>query len=442
MKRNTYVDNQGNSVNESFESKKILLRFFFLIGTIVPLVLLGFIIYTAIQNNDCNTIYNHIKSATKDYLKDADKFPDIEGENVIVSVGKLYNEQYLSAYSTKNMTCTGNVKITKYKKDYVYTLNLTNCNSCTTTSRYKNWSGELDYYPNKPIVDVIPYYNYYERQTVVTDWSKFYEENELQKKKSKYGVRLPKKEEDIQSKLPTLPEEAKIAEIQQERGYFYRYKDKVWKWYDIKGNYSGFSSEKPAGYANKDEDTLIYTEWTKYSLNYPEEKEYREIHKTTGYQYYYEEDGEKIYANNKNFVADEDIDQNKYTMHEDQGVDMFSYRDSKWRWYNGEKRKYSVTSSEKPDGYNFKDDETLVETNYSEWEPSSTVNDSNKTYRIEEKKHMTRYRYVYEILSAPVLKAPVTKNLFVEKVGISVPDFVVQDNYKMEVSYKFKYRKR
>ena len=443
MKRNTYVDNQGNPINEAFESKKIILRLFFLIGTIVPLILIGFILYTANQNSKCNKIYESIKSSTREYLKDEGKLPNIEGENVTTSVGKLYNEGYLNAYNTNNMACTGNVKTTKYKNEYIYTLNLTSCNVCTTTTKYKGWSSELSYLPtNKPIVDVIPYYNYYERQTVVTDWSKYYEQSELEKKESKYGIKLPKENEEIESELPTLPEEATISEVQNEETYFYRYKDKEWKWYDIKGNYSDYSSEKPSGFSNKDEETELYTKWTKYSLNYPAEKEYREINKTTGYQYYYEKDGKKIYANNKNYVAAEDIDQNKYTQHESEGVDMYSYRDAKWRWYNGQKREYSNVYSEKPEGYNFKDEETVVETDYSEWEMVSTLNDQNKSYRSEEKKLMTRFRYIYEILSDPILENPVTKNLFVDEVGMSVPDFVTNENYKMEVSYKFKYRKR
>lgn len=439
MKRNIYVDSQGNSVNEKFESKKIILKLLFFVGTIVPVILVGFIIYTAYDNNRCYKIYNFMKSASIKYLKDEDKLPDIEGEDVTISIGKLYNGQYLDAYNTGNMTCSGHVKVTKYKKDYVYTFDLKNCNTCSTGNKYKKWSGMLDYLPNYPIVDIIPYYNYYDRQTVVTDWSRYYEMDELDEKKSKYGIRLPKEGDDTISELPTLPGEAKIAEVQKQEGDFYRYKDKEWKWYDIKGNYSEYSSEKPNGYAIKDEDAIIYTNWTKYSLTYPTEKEYREIKKATGYQYYYEKKGKKIYANNKNYVVADDIDQDKYNQHEADGVDMFSYRDSKWRWYNGQKREYSNEYSEKPDGYNFKDEETVTETAYSEWQSASAINEQNKGYRTEEKKYMTRFRYVYEILSDPILEKPVTKNIFVEKVGMPVPDFVTQENYKMKVSYKFKY---
>ena len=442
MRRDTYVDNHGNVVNQSFESKKIILKFFFFIGTILPIILIGFIIYTAFQNNKCNKLYDYIKSATHEYLEDEGKLPSIEGEDVTTSIGKLYNENYLNIYSTENTKCSGSIKTTKYENTYVYTLNLTNCNMCTTTTKYKDWSKELNSLPNKPIVDVVPYYNYYDRQTVVTDWSKYYDQSDLQEEKSEYGINLPKDEDSITSKLPSLPDEASVAEIQSQEAYFYRYKDKRWKWYDIKGNYSNYSSEKPTGYEKKDEETVMYTAWSKYSLNYPGDKEYREIHKSTGYKFYYKEDGEKIYANNKNYVVADDIDRNKYTQHDTEGVDMYSYRDAKWRWYNGERRRYSSASSLKPTGYNFKDEETEIETSYSNWELVSRVNASNKSYRVEEKKTMVRFRYIYEILSDPILREPVTKNVFVDKVGMSVPDFVQRDDYKMEVSYKFRYRKR
>ena len=210
MKRASYVDNQGNPIDHNFESKKAILNIFFIIGTILPLVLIGFIIYTAVQNSNCNKVYEEVKTATLEYLKDKDKVPTVEGEDVTISIDKLYSGKYLSDLRTNNMICSGSVKTTKYKNGYIYTLNLTNCNVCTTDSRYGKWSGELTYYPNnKPIVDVIPYYNYYERQIVLTDWSKYYDKEELSKEKSKYGVKLPADEND--SGMPLVPEEGNIV---------------------------------------------------------------------------------------------------------------------------------------------------------------------------------------------------------------------------------------
>ncbi|MEI3507733.1 MAG: hypothetical protein V8R01_01130 [Bacilli bacterium] len=442
MKRASYVDNQGNPIDHNFESKKAILNIFFIIGTILPLVLIGFIIYTAVQNSNCNKVYEEVKTATLEYLKDKDKVPTVEGEDVTISIDKLYSGKYLSDLRTNNMICSGSVKTTKYKNEYIYTLNLTNCNVCTTDSRYGKWSGELTYYPNnKPIVDVIPYYNYYERQIVLTDWSKYYDKEELSKEKSKYGVKLPADEND--AGMPIVPEEGNIVEAQKDEVYYYRYKDKRWKWYDIVGNYSAFSSEQPAGFANKDEDTARYTEWSDYSLTYPEEKPYREIKKTTGYQYYYEKDGKKIYANNQNYTAPDDVDETKYNMREPKSADMYQYHDKEWRWYNGAKRRYSSYSSFQPSTiYGYRDDELMSESEYSSWDPESSLTPSNSSYRTEEKKTMTRFRYVYEILSAKVLDSPVTKDKFVSEIGMTVPEFSTLEEYKMEVTYKFKYRKR
>ena len=44
MKRRGYVDEKGNTINQSFENKKPLLRFFFVIGTVLPVVIIIFII--------------------------------------------------------------------------------------------------------------------------------------------------------------------------------------------------------------------------------------------------------------------------------------------------------------------------------------------------------------------------------------------------------------
>ena len=40
MKRQTYVDEEGNPINQSLENKKPLLRFFFVFGTILPIIIL------------------------------------------------------------------------------------------------------------------------------------------------------------------------------------------------------------------------------------------------------------------------------------------------------------------------------------------------------------------------------------------------------------------
>ena len=440
MKRANYVDQQGNVIDQSFESKKPILVVLFIIGTIVPLLLIGFIIYTAIQNNNCNNIYNEIKKSTNNYLKEESLLPSVEGEYTSTTLDKLYENNYLSSFKTNNMVCKGTVKTTKTNNKYVYSINLSNCNTCTTSKRYKGWSDEVSNPSNKPIIDVIPYYNYYEREINITDWSKYYEKEELAKENSKYGIKLPANPED--NGMPEVPEEGQIVEAKKEEILNYRHKDKQWLWYDIIGDYSEFTSEKPSGYSQKDEKSRIYSNWSKWSLNHPQEKSYRDISTSTGYQFYYEKDGKKVYANNKKYTVAEDVDQTKYNKRESKSVKMYRYRDTKWRWYNGQKRKYSTLKSEKPNGYNYRDDETESETNYSSWEEESSLTDSNSSYRTEETKVLTRFCYVYEILSDPVLEEPVTKDEFIDIVGMSVPEFVTQENYKMEVTYQYKYRKR
>jgi len=440
MKRASYVDQSGNAIDHIFESKKTFLNIFFVVGTIVPLILIGLIIYTMVDNSKCNKIYDSIKSATLEYIKDNDKMPDYEGDSVGVNIDKLYSGKYLSSFNTDNLVCSGKVIVTKYKNEIVYTLDVSNCNTCSINKRYGAWSEELNYYPNgKSIVDVIPYYNYYEREVLTTEWSRNYEADEISKKESKYGVKMP---EEDDSGMPKIPTEGEIVEVQTLETPMYRYTDKQWRWYDEPLNYSEFSSEQPAGFSNKDESTKIYTEWSEYSLNYPEKKDYREINQTTGYKYYYEKDGKKVYANNGKYTAAEDIDESKYDQRDSDTSTLYRYRDAQWRWYNGKKRSYSSYHSVQPEGYPYREDETERETTTSSWKETSSIDASNSSYRNEETKILTKFRYVYEILSLPVLEKPVTLNKFEEETQMTPSEFAGLDDYKLEVTYKFRYRKR
>lgn len=438
MKRTSYVDNQGNPIDHSFESKKTLLNVFFFIGTILPLIIIGFMIYTIVQNNKCIQLYDNIKTSTLEYLKEEDQIPIVEGESIKVSLNKLYKGKYLSNLRTNNLTCAGTVKVTKYKSELVYTLDINNCGNCSTDKRYKSWSAEMNSYPsNKTIVDVIPYYNYYERQVSMTEWSKLYDSEDISSKKSKYGVKLPEDE----SQLPKIPEGGSIVEIQAEKVPYYRYQDKTWKWYDIIGDYSEFASEQPMGYAQKDENSKIYSEWSEYSLDYPEEKSYRDIQSITGYKFYYEKDGEKIYANNGKYTPEAEVDRDKYDKRDSERATLYRYRDEKWRWYNGQRRSYTSYYSTARPGYPYRDDDTESLGSYSSWSEKSTITLENSTYRHEETKTMTRYRYIYEILSLPILNKPVDKETFIKQIGMTVPEFSMIEEYKVEVTYKFKYKK-
>ena len=79
--------------------------------------------------------------------------------------------------------------------------------------------------------------------------------------------------------------------------------------------------------------------------------------------------------------------------------------------------------------------------NPTSWSPESDVNAANQEYRVEERKIMTRFRTQYEMVSLKVLKNPLTHDKFEEEVRMSIPEFASNENYKLEVTYKFRYRK-
>ena len=439
MKRMTYVDNEGNTTDVGLETKKPLLRFLLVINILIPLIIIGLIIYTVVINKKCINIYDTIKKSSLVYIKDQGEVPSIEGESTTVNIGDLYSEQYLNSNLTNNTLCSGTVKITKHKKDYIYTLDVRTCNKCSVDIKYKDWSNLQNNYPtNKAIVDVIPYYNYYDRELNITKWSDYYDEEELSDEVSEYGIKLPLDE----TKLPEIPKEASLTNIENSTAYYYRYRDRSWKWYDIEGNYSGFSSERPEGFSEKDEDSERETEWTEYSLDYPQEKSYREIAQTTGYKFFYiNKKGKKIYYNNGKYTPRETVNTQKYTNYDSETAQLYRYKDKQWRWYNGQKRRYSGYTSKQNQYTPIKDKETERLGNPSSWSKERSADETTAEYRIEEKKLMTRFRKQYEILSLLILKKPLEKEKFEEKENTSLLEFSSRDDKKLEITYKYRYKK-
>ena len=436
MKRPAYVDSKGNKISGD-ESLKFRINIYLVIGTILPVIILGFIGYQIFSNINCNNTYDKIKSASKEYLSSKNKLPSFEGESVDLNVTELYDKRYLSNYETNNTECSGKVKVTKYKDDYIYTLNLTSCKSCTTSKKYGDWSALKNSYPRgKAIVDVFPYYNYYEVETGVTDWSNFYDEEELTTTVDKtYNTRIP-----ADRPLPEVPSDVKILGLNTEQRTMYSYQDKNWKWYDIVGDYSEYSSEKPNGYANKDTNTEKLTEWSEYLYKIPEEKEYRTIQRYTAYKYYYLDDNnQKVYYNNGKYTVE--ADKEKYPYMEPETTTMFRYRDKTWRWYNGQRRNYSSYTSSPRSEYKYKDEELYSLGGNSSWSETSSLNASNSSYRVEETKVQTRFQVKYELNSLPIFDKPVARETFLKRIGTTVPKFAKDDGVRVEVSYKFKYRK-
>src|SRR5699024_10086240 len=132
----------------------------------------------------------------------------------------LIKEDYLKE---SNLTYEENVgsavvTITKYKEDYIKSVEIENCGYCS--ERYKKWSGETGKYDeDKNVVDVVATYNYYDRSTYYTKYTDYIESSEVSTEKSKYGVYLPL-DEDI---LPEIPTDGVIVTIEQQTKTYYSY---------------------------------------------------------------------------------------------------------------------------------------------------------------------------------------------------------------------------
>ncbi|MBR3209799.1 MAG: hypothetical protein IKF82_05995 [Bacilli bacterium] len=91
MKRMTYVDNNGNTTDIAFESKKPILYVLLGLNIAIPIILIGLIIYRMSVNNTCTKVYENIKRATKAYSEELGEQPSIEGESTIINIGDLYS---------------------------------------------------------------------------------------------------------------------------------------------------------------------------------------------------------------------------------------------------------------------------------------------------------------------------------------------------------------
>ena len=433
---NSYMLVNGKKVEDPWWKKYQLV-----IISAIAILLVIFITIIVInnsKNSKCNKIENHIKEGALAYAKSKELLPTVEGLSVTLNIGDMLKENALdiAILTFKDAVATGSVKITKYKDDFVTTLDLKNCSYCSTEERYGAWSKEINKKPNKRIVDVIPYYNYYEVELYNTEWTDWMESSKVSKEKSAYDNYLPLDEK----KLPTIPKLAYVNNIYQETKTRYRYRDRQWKFYKIVGDYSPLSSEQPAGYQNKDNNASIYTEWSPFSQEAPEEKPYRTITERTGYRWYYvSKSGDKIYYNHGEFLPEAPDEQ--YTEKSKDTVKLYSYRDQMWRWYNGTTRGYSGYYSVMPRGYNYRDDEITRLSGFSSWSDVSSINESNSYYREEETDTYSRYRIRYGITSYIILDEALTKDEFEAKVGRTIEDMANDENIKLEVTYKFIYRK-
>lgn len=395
------------------------------LGLIVALIIVLIIISSSIKNigsKACNDLYDKAGDLAYTYAKDNSLLPVYESESVTINLDTL------GEIKNKDKVCSGSIKLTKYKDDYIKTYYLSNC-GCE-----KNFGKESSKYNSKSKnVEVIAYYNYYDVSTNYTQWSNWMQFEKIDTEATD-GVLLP----IDKKKIPSVPKAATDEVVEKEDLTFYRYRDKKWKWYkNNKAAYSGFSSTAPSGYPNKDTDTTRNTEPSEWSLSYPDVYDYRTINTKTGYRWYKTVDGEKEYWQDGAYAVEAPSDDYK----KDTSINarMYSYVDKEWRFYRTTKRVYSFYSSTKPTNYSYKDTELFTYSNWSQWTKETSIDNSNSSYREQETNLNSRYRVKYKILSLIKLDDYLAKDEFESLLGKSINELMQDPNYKIEIKFKFKY---
>lgn len=432
-----YVNEDGTPYVKPQIDKKKYMK----IGAVLLIILFVVLVFwnlisKATKNGACNKMEDKLLEAGYQYASAKKILPKIEGEAVTISSKKLLDGKYITEedLTYKETQGTATITITKYKDEYIKSVEVENCGYCS--ERYKGWGKETTTYnPKKRAVKVKAMYNYYDKETYYTQYTEYLESSMVSKKKSKYGTYLPK-DEDY---LPEVPSPGIIVSIEQEQKPYYEYRDKMWRYYANQCNYSAYSAEKPAGYAEKDTNTYKESEWSKWSINYPDEKEYRVIDQTSGYRWYYKDGRKKVYYNSGEYLPEQP--NKKYPLRDSKEVSMYRYRDELYRWKNGCDRDYTSLTSETYEGYPYRDEETLEYTSWSYWEPESYVDSSNSYYREQRVDMHSRYRIKYDIYSLIKLDQAVTKEAFEKQLGRPLEEIVKDPKIALEVTYTFQYKK-
>ena len=442
MKQIAYVDANGNAIEVNPDPKKMLIKAGIMVGAILMIIIIIVSIIKSGKNKVCNSLENKAIEAAYKYASDNELLPIVGGQSVVIDLEDLYSNDLLKrsdmTMEKSGKTASGSVKIINYDDDFIKIVNLENCDFCSSDKRYSKWGREVTKKPGKNAnFDIVAYYNYYDKTSYNSEWTSFMSSANVSENKE-YNVLLP----TDSKKLPTIPSEAKEISYEIEEKTYYRYRDKKWKFYKNEyGNYTNyFSSEKPDGYSEKDPATQIYSEYSEWSLNYPDKKDYRKIESKKGYRWYYLKNKKKVYWNNGAYAVESPGE--LYTEHEKDSVTMYRYRDSMWRWYNGEKRVYSNFSSTMPKGYNYVDSEIISYTGWSSWSDVSKLDDSNSSYREQETDEYYRFRTNYYIYYFSNQEEPLKEEEFVKATNLSLEDIVNDETKQLEITYKFIYRKR
>lgn len=416
-----------NLAREISNSKQVIIKIIVIVVPVVIIIIIINLIVTGVRNGNCYDVRNKIGSYVDSYVMSNNLWPTINGDSVIIDLNNIEKVTF------NDKVCLGSVKVTKVNDDYIKTFYLENCSYCSVD----NFGKEKDTYDEKLNAEVVVYINYYNVTNNSSRWSDYITFEEISTEETD-GVLLPLDEND----LPEISDEAIITDIIKEDKTFYSYRDKRWLWYKVNNNdYSEFSSEQPSGYAKKDTRTEIRTEYTEWSIDYPEVKDYRVIFTDTGYRWYKtDENGNKVWWNNGEYYPEEPED--GYKMDNSSKITMYRYYDKMWRWYNGEARGYSSSqSSTAPSSmYKYRDEGITSYSNWSDYKTSSSVNSSNSYYREEITNVHSRYMIKYKIRSFKVLDKALERSEFEQTVGRTLEEMSEDINVDLEITFKYRYQ--
>ncbi len=426
---NSFTSIFSKHAKEISNSKQVIIKIIVIVVPVVIIIIIINLIISGVRNSNCYNIRKELSNYVDSYVMSYNLWPTINGDSVVINLDNVKKVTF------KDQVCSGEVKITKVNDEFIKTFYLENCNYCSASeSDFKN---EKSKYNSKLNADVIVYINYYNVTNNNSPWSEYIPYEEISTEETN-GVMLPLDEED----LPDISDEAIITEIVKEDKTFYSYRDKLWLWYKVNNNdYSDFSSEQPSGYVNKDKRTEIKSDYSEWSIDYPEEKSYRVISNRNGYRWYKKDDnGNIVWWNNGEYYPD--MPEDGYKRDDDNKITMYRYFDYLWKWYNGEARGYYSSYSATPPSksYIYKDEDLTRYTDWSRFVTYSSVNSDNEYYREEITNVHSRYMIKYKIRSFLVLDEFLERTEFEETLGRTLEEMSEDINVDLEITFKYRYQ--
>ena len=426
---NSFTSIFSKHAKEISNSKQVIIKIIVIVVPVVIIIIIINLIISGVRNSNCYNIRKELSNYVDSYVMSYNLWPTINGDSVVINLDNVKKVTF------KDQVCSGEVKITKVNDEFIKTFYLENCNYCSASeSDFKN---EKSKYNSKLNADVIVYINYYNVTNNNSPWSEYIPYEEISTEETN-GVMLPLNEED----LPEISDEAIITEIVKEDKTFYSYRNKLWLWYKVNNNdYSDFSSEQPSGYVNKDKRTEIKSDYSEWSIDYPEEKSYRVISNRNGYRWYKKDDnGNIVWWNNGEYYPD--MPEDGYKRDDDNKITMYRYFDYLWKWYNGEARGYYSSYSATPPSksYIYKDEDLTRYTDWSGFVTYSSVNSDNEYYREEITNVHSRYMIKYKIRSFLVLDEFLERTEFEETLGRTLEEMSEDINVDLEITFKYRYQ--